>query len=87
MNTRQIEKANERIKKLSYILRHIEKAGSIRRGTKIQILTRGIPSEGKRVTDSDLVCFNENLELSNESVRVAIQTEIETIKRYIREHI
>ena len=87
MNSRQIERANERIKKLAYIIRHIENAGVIRGGTFITILTKGIPREGLKVSEKDLVGFGDDLNLSTASTIKALQNEIEEIKNYIREHI
>jgi len=86
MNSRALEKANQRIKRLNYIIRHIEKAGIVSRGTNIQILTKGIPNEGKKVSEEDLVFFPEPI-LNHSSVIKALENEIELIKNYIREHI
>jgi hypothetical protein len=87
MNTKDINRANERIKKLSYILRHIETAGVLSGGTKIQILSKGIPREGKKVSEKDLVYFGDGIDLQKSSVAAALRNEIECIKNYIRENI
>ena len=87
MNTKDLERANERIKKLSYILRHIKTAGVLKRGTKLQILSKGIPRTGKKVTENDLVYFGDGLSLSKASTISALETEIEAIKSYIRANI
>ena len=86
MNSRALEKCNERIKRLNYIIKHIEKAGIVSRGTKIQILTVGIPNEGKKVSEENLVFFPEPI-LNPSSVIKALENEIELIKNYIRENI
>lgn len=86
MNSRALEKANQRIKRLNYIIRHIEKAGIVSQGTNIQILTKGIPNKGKKVSEEDLVFFPEPI-LNHSSVIKALENEIELIKNYIREHI
>tara|TARA_B100001093_G_C25972654_1_gene653964 strand:- start:157 stop:420 length:264 start_codon:yes stop_codon:yes gene_type:complete len=87
MNSRDIEKANQRMKRLNYIIRHIERASILYPGgTSIQILTNGIPKEGKKVSEEDLVFFSEQI-LNSSSVIKAIENEIELIKKYIRENI
>ena len=86
MNSRDLEKCNQRIKRLNYIIKHIDSAGIVSRGTKLQILTKGIPNEGKKVSEEDLVFFPEPI-LNHSSVIKALENEVELIKKYIRENI
>lgn len=85
MNSRKHQAALDRINRLNYLIKHIKKKGTKGKATHLQIISESIENKEKRIPSDLFVHFD--VPLTQFSVIKALETEIEQIKSYIKEHL